>query len=117
MGASFAAGLGHALHTEHTRALVTLVDLPDVGPEVVRRMLAQPDDAAVLARATYDGAPGHPVLIGRDHWVAVLDGTEGDKGARDYLAGHPHTEVECGDLATGADVDRPIPTGDQPPAE
>jgi CTP:molybdopterin cytidylyltransferase MocA len=117
MGASFAAGLGHGLHTGHTRALVTLVDLPDVGPEVVRRLLAQADDPTVLARATYDGAPGHPVLIGRDHWAAVLDGTSGDTGARDYLAAHPHAEVECGDLATGADVDHPIPTGDQPLAE
>jgi hypothetical protein len=28
-------------------------------------------------------------------------------GARDYLAGRDTVLVECGDLATGLDVDRP----------
>ena len=32
-------------------------------------------------------------------------GASGDAGARDYLAGHDAALVECGDLATGADVD------------
>ena len=33
----------------------------------------------------------------------------GDRGARDYLAAHEVVLVECGDLATGADVDsRPV---------
>ena len=31
----------------------------------------------------------------------------GDHGARDYLAAHAHVPCECGDLATGRDVDRP----------
>ena len=31
----------------------------------------------------------------------------GDHGARDYLAAHPPMSCECGDLATGSDVDRP----------
>jgi len=47
------------------------------------------------------------VLIGRDHWPGVLASVIGDQGARGYLADHPPTEVECGDLATGRDVDRP----------
>ncbi|MFC7504207.1 nucleotidyltransferase family protein, partial [Nocardioides sp. GCM10030258] len=58
-----------------------------------------------LARATYDGRPGHPVLLGHDHWAAVAAGADGDRGARDYLATHPLELVECGDLATGHDVD------------
>ncbi|MGI9157244.1 MAG: nucleotidyltransferase family protein [Marmoricola sp.] len=105
MGASLATGLGHVLHGETSRCLVTLVDLPDVGPDVVRRMLDRPDADDTLARATYDGRPGHPVLLGRDHWAGVLAVSEGDRGARDYLRLHPPDEVECGDLATGVDVD------------
>jgi hypothetical protein len=31
----------------------------------------------------------------------------GDQGARAYLAGRAVTLVECGDLATGRDVDEP----------
>lgn len=105
MGASLAAGLGHVAHGAATRCLVSLVDLPDVGADVSARMLAQPDAPDVLARATYEGTPGHPVLLGRDHWAGVLAASEADKGARDYLRAHPPTPVECGDLATGADVD------------
>lgn len=114
MGSSLAAGLGHLVHGDATRCLVTLVDLPDVGPDVVRRLLERPDRPDVLARATYDGKPGHPVLLGRDHWAGVLEVSTGDRGARDYLASHPVTGVECRDLASGEDVDRP--TGGQPPA-
>ncbi len=87
--------------------LVSLVDLPDVGPDVVRRLLDRPLERATLARATYDGRPGHPVLIGADHVAGIIASATGDRGARDYLAAHPHDEVECGDLATGVDVDRP----------
>jgi hypothetical protein len=35
----------------------------------------------------------------------VAESASGDAGARDYLAGHDIVLVECGDLATGADVD------------
>jgi CTP:molybdopterin cytidylyltransferase MocA len=59
----------------------------------------------VLARAAYDGVPGHPVLFGRDHWPGVLETAHGDRGARAYLAGRDVELVECGDLATGHDVD------------
>lgn len=86
-------------------AVVHLVDLPDVGAEVVRRLvaLAAPD---AVARAAYRGQPGHPVLLGRDHWAAVAASATGDRGARDWLAGRPDLVlVECGDLAGGADID------------
>ena len=49
--------------------------------------------------------PGHPVLLGRDHWAGVAATATGDAGARDYLRGRDVTLVECGDLATGRDVD------------
>lgn len=104
MSASLRAGLS-ALGDE-TRCLLTLVDLPDVGRDVVRRVLDQPDAPDVLARASYDGVPGHPVLLGRDHWRGALAGSTGDRGARDYLRAHEPVLVECGDLATGRDVDR-----------
>jgi CTP:molybdopterin cytidylyltransferase MocA len=103
MGASLRSGLG-AL-PDAAAALVTLVDLPDVGAEVVQRVLAAATGPQVLARAAYDGEPGHPVLLGRDHWGPIADTATGDRGARDYLASHEVTLVECGDLASGRDVD------------
>ena len=105
MGASLRAGLSALAGTAHEAALVSLVDLPDVDAAVVARLVAASTGPGVLARAAYDGVPGHPVLIGRDHWTGVVETATGDRGARDYLATHDVVLVECGDLATGADVD------------
>ena len=107
MGASLRAGLTAVRARLDRAVLVTLVDLPDVGPDVVRRLLDRPVGSATLARAAYHGVPGHPVLIGVDHVAGVAAAATGDRGARDYLAAHDHELVECGDLATGRDVDRP----------
>jgi CTP:molybdopterin cytidylyltransferase MocA len=87
--------------------VVTLVDLPDVDARVVGRLLELPDEPAVLARAAYDGTPGHPVLLGRDHWAGVAATAGGDQGARAYLRAREVLLVECGDLATGRDQDTP----------
>lgn len=105
MSASLRAGLGFLL--EGDAAVISLVDLPDVGASVVRRLIDAGAGPADLARASYDGKPGHPVLVGRHHWSGVLRAAVGDHGARDYLAAHEHTLVECSDLATGVDVDTP----------
>lgn len=103
MGASLRAGLRSL--GDAGACLVSLVDLPDVGADVVRRLTDLGVGPAVLARATYEGVPGHPVLIGRDHWAGIVETAVGDRGARDYLAGRDVVLVECGDLATGTDRD------------
>ena len=105
MGASLRAALTALASTDHDAALVSLVDLPDVDAAVVARLVGSAGGRDDLARAAYDGVAGHPVLIGRDHWAGVIEGATGDRGARDYLAAHDTRLVECGDLATGADVD------------
>ena len=106
MSHSLRAGLVALEAGDSPAALVHLVDLPDVTAAVVRRVLAVGVRADALARATYDGRPGHPVLLGRDHWPGVIEETDGDRGARGYLAARDVIVVECGDLATGRDVDR-----------
>lgn len=108
MGASLRRGL-EALTGDSAAevALVHLVDLPDVTAEVVARVCGEATGPDVLVRAAYDGRPGHPVLLGRDHWAAISAGARGDRGARDHLAAHESTWVDCSDLATGQDVDRP----------
>jgi len=105
MGASLRAGLRSLDGSSVDGAIVSLVDLPDLVPEVVTRVLAAADGPAALARATYDGRPGHPVLLGRDHWPGVIETAVGDQGARAYLSDHDVALVECGDLASGRDVD------------
>ena len=128
MGASLRAGLAAMTsRTEVEAVLISLVDLPDVGPDVVRRILdtrnsytrsgGRPPSpiewttsgpwSSELSRAAYGGVPGHPTLIGRDHWTGVIQVALGDRGARHYFRAHEHRLVECGDLATGRDVDSP----------
>jgi CTP:molybdopterin cytidylyltransferase MocA len=107
MGASLRAGLASMDDAPADAVVVTLVDLPDVGGDVVRRVVAAGTGPHALVRAEYDGRPGHPVLLGREHWTGVAATARGDQGAREYFRAHPPTACECGDLATGRDVDRP----------
>jgi CTP:molybdopterin cytidylyltransferase MocA len=108
MSASLTAGLRalNDLRPPPDAVLVHLVDLPDVGADVVRRLVSVCGGPDVLARATYDGEPGHPVLLGREHWPAIMAAVRGDAGARVWL--HARDDVvaaECADLAHGRDVD------------
>ena len=110
---SFAARLSRvlAVRSKHGLASGALVDLPDVTSAVIERVCreagSQPTGAITesLARAAYGGIPGHPVLLGRAHWTGVQRAAVGDQGARGYLQGRDVRLIECGDLATGADVD------------
>lgn len=105
MGASLRAGLRALTETDAEAAVVHLVDLPGVGADVVRRVAAGADENTV-ARAAYDGVPGHPVVLGRRWWPEIVAGASGDKGARDWLRTRQDLKlVECGDLGTGHDVD------------
>src|SRR6266508_6430587 len=112
MGASLRAGLTELARRPGTDAvLIAPVDVPGLSAALVRRIGAETGRNS-LARAVYDGRPGHPVLIGRDHWDGVLEHAAGDLGARAYLGAHGAAEIECSDLADGTDVD----TADQLPA-
>ncbi|MBB2991251.1 nicotine blue oxidoreductase [Mycolicibacterium iranicum] len=86
---------------------LTTVDTPDVGAAVVRRVLDAAGNAeSGLARAVYGGRPGHPVVIARRHWSALLGCLAGDDGAGPFLrTRHDVVVVECADLATGRDID------------
>jgi CTP:molybdopterin cytidylyltransferase MocA len=87
-------------------AVIHTVDTPDVGADVVRRVLAAANSSSGLARAEYARRPGHPVVVARRHWPELLKELHGDEGARAFLRARTDVvAVECGDLATGRDVD------------
>jgi CTP:molybdopterin cytidylyltransferase MocA len=80
------------------KVIVTLGDTPLITPEVIRLFLDQPGGT----RATYDGRPGHPVVLGPEQLAAVA-GLRGDEGARGLLSAA--RTIECGHLCSGLDVD------------
>jgi CTP:molybdopterin cytidylyltransferase MocA len=108
MGSSLAVGLA-AVPSGRAAAVVALADQPLVGPESVRRLIAAYAGGARVAVACYEGRPRNPVLLGREHWPAVLALATGDVGARPFLRAHPElvTDVECGDVGSPDDIDSP----------
>ncbi|ASN51723.1 NTP transferase domain-containing protein [Sinomonas sp. R1AF57] len=111
MAASLRAGIeaAAAIEPAPNAVLVTLVDLPSLQEEAFRKVLAGPVDPGSLRRAEYGGRPGHPVLIGRDHWAPLLAELAGDRGAGPYLAAHGAEAVDCTGLGGDLDIDLPGP--------
>jgi CTP:molybdopterin cytidylyltransferase MocA len=95
MGASLRTGIAAARDAEEV--VVVLADQPFITPAAVERVRAAPGDGA---RATYGGAPGHPVVLRRG-LLARAGELRGDAGFRGVAMG----EVECGDLADPRDID------------
>lgn len=108
LGSSLRAGLA-ALPAQAPAVVITLVDTPTVGAEVVHRLVAAWRGGAQVAVATYAGARRTPVLLARAHWAEAGARAEGDTGARAFLAAHPEwvTEVECADVGRWRDLDTP----------
>lgn len=104
LSASVRAGL---TAVEADFAVLHTVDTPDVGADVVARVLAAAQSASSgLARGVYGDAPGHPVVVANRHWAELLRGLQGDEGARTFLSARRDVvEVDCSDLATGRDID------------
>ena len=109
LSASVRAGLEKAELMDGDYAVLHVIDTPDVGAAVVTRVLGRAlSSEAGLARAAFGDRPGHPVVIARRHWPAVLDQLSGDQGAGTFLRHRRDVEnVDCAYLATGQDVDEP----------
>ncbi len=104
VAASLRAGFG-AL-AEADAIVVTLADQPLITPQVISAIVDQMDREAPAARATFDGAPGHPVLIKRELFAEIAE-LRGDAGARDLLELHDAFTLECSHLCRADDVDTP----------
>ena len=71
-GASLRCGLA-ALGPDVDAAIVVLADGPDLVPESVARVLETWRDEGGVVAASYDGARGHPLVVGRAEWDDVPD--------------------------------------------
>jgi CTP:molybdopterin cytidylyltransferase MocA len=101
--ASLACGLAELAGCE--AVVVTLGDQPRISPDAIRRVISARNGAAAV-RATYNGNPGHPVLLER-RLFGQLRNVSGDKGARNLLLSVHVLDVPCDDLGGGEDVDTP----------
>jgi CTP:molybdopterin cytidylyltransferase MocA len=101
--ASLACGLAELAGCE--AVVVTLGDQPRISPDAIRRVISARNGAAAV-RATYNGNPGHPVLLER-RLFEQLRNVSGDKGARNLLLSVHVLDVPCDDLGGGEDVDTP----------
>jgi molybdenum cofactor cytidylyltransferase len=102
-GQSASLRRGLAALADADAVLVVLGDQPGITASAIDAVLAEGGDEDAV-RATYDGVPGHPVLLRR----ALLDRAgqlRGDSGFRDLLRGARVREVEVGHLADPADID------------
>ena len=97
-GASLRCGL-RELAADTPAAAVILADGPDLAPAAVDRVVAAwRAGAGDVVAASYGGARGHPVVLGRAVWASVPD--EGARALEPVL-------VRCDDLGGPGDVDRP----------
>lgn len=86
--------------------LLTLGDQPLITAEAIDATYEQLRSAAEApaARATYDGAPGHPVAI-RSELFDEIRALEGDTGAQALLECEGVVTFEAGELCRPDDVD------------
>ena len=106
IGASLRCGL-EALGDDLDAVLITLGDQPRITSQVIAMVLDYGlDTREPAARATYDGRPGHPVLL-RAPLLPAARQLQGDHGARELLSAVKVRLVEASRLCSDADVDTP----------
>jgi CTP:molybdopterin cytidylyltransferase MocA len=101
--ASLRAGV-EAVADRAAAVVVTLGDEPAIEAAAIDRIVAARDGVSVAVRASYEGRPGHPVLLERGIFGAVA-ALRGDEGARGLLAGAAVSVVACDGLGSDADID------------
>jgi CTP:molybdopterin cytidylyltransferase MocA len=84
--------------------VVALGDQPFLSAVAVERVLCARRTGTDAVRASYDGAPGHPVVIERTQFEGVA-ALEGDVGARGLLADARVLDVACDGLGRPDDID------------
>lgn len=102
--ASLRAGLAAVPDAE--AVAVALGDQPLLSSRAVARVLAAREPGVEAIRASYEGRPGHPVVLERALFARLARLT-GDAGARELLAEASVRDVDCDGLGRPDDVDTP----------
>lgn len=110
MGSSLRVGLDFLVGERSVdQVLVVLGDQPNVPGDVVPQLLeARKRSRRPVVIPRYRFTRGHPVLVHRSLWPALITGLSGDRGARNLFLSHPEWVEEVRvDAAPPGDVDTP----------
>lgn len=113
IGRTLVAGLRALMADEGARcdaALVVLADMPAVRPDTVQALIDAFGREGRPAWPWHAGQPGHPRLLPRATWPALLD-LSGDEGARHRLDWSRATRVDVTDEGVLLDIDTPKDLG------
>jgi len=104
MASSLRAGLVHLTSEEPQvdRVVITLVDHIGLSAKGLSELLAHDGR---LIQSTYGDEIGHPVVIGREHWAALITELVGDVGAKNYLRNNNALQVALSEFANATDLD------------
>ena len=108
MASSVRIGIG-SLPAVVDAVVISLVDQPGIGADVVTRLVDRLREGHRLVVATYGGQRRNPVGVARPLWAAVRASAVGDEGVRAFIREHPDQveAVECADIADPTDADAP----------
>ncbi|MGH9456538.1 MAG: nucleotidyltransferase family protein [Thermoanaerobaculia bacterium] len=105
IGSSIATGARAATEERAAAVLVVLADQPDVEPAHLGRLIAAFRAGHDRAGTTYGDATGVPAIFGAA-WFPSLCRLDGDRGAKDLLAGaHTVPTEPPRDIDTPGDLD------------
>lgn len=104
---SLQAGLRALEATNSAAILLCLVDHPAVSPEIIQQLCLcfRESDASVVV-PVFEHRRGHPVIIGRSLFPALLDLKPGE-GANEVIRKSPTFLLQMNDAAVLLDIDRP----------
>ncbi|WP_214351011.1 nucleotidyltransferase family protein [Pseudomonas congelans] len=107
MGHSLASAVAAVMDSSADAVAIVLADMPWIQPQTLHD-LAGMADRQRIALPMHEGQRGHPVIIGRYFWPALLK-LEGDQGAKALIIDNPEAcdVLHCDDPGILRDADTP----------
>ena len=107
MGHSLASAVAAVMDSSADAVAIVLADMPWIQPQTLHD-LARMADPQRIVLPMHEGQRGHPVIIGRRFWPALLK-LEGDQGAKALIVNNPEAcdLLHCDDPGILRDADTP----------